>query len=94
MEGNMIIEDIKIALRIKNIAYDLEIQGLIDACKIDLALAGIVTINDTDALIKRAIITYCKANFGWNNPEAERLQQSYTMLKMSMALAGDYNALV
>lgn len=90
----MIIDDVKITLRIKNVAYDGEIQGLIDACKLDLKLAGVNVIVDTDALTKRAIIIYCKANFGWNNPEAEKLQQSYNMLKMSMALAGDYHVMV
>jgi len=44
-----------------------------------------------DILIKRAIITYVKANFGWDNPDAERLQQSYVMLKQHLALSGDYN---
>jgi len=89
-----LFDEVKLALRIKNTAYNEEIQTLIDACKLDLALAGIINIDEeNDALIKRAIITYCKANFGWDNSEAERLQQAYNMLKMHLSLAGDYNAI-
>lgn len=44
-----------------------------------------------DSLIKRAITLYVKANFGWDNPDAERLQQSYLMLKQHLSLSGDYN---
>jgi hypothetical protein len=86
----MILDDVKTALRIKNTAYDSEITDLVAACKIDLGLAGIIKIDDTDAIIKRAIIIYCKANFG-SNPDSEKYQRSYDMLKCSLALAGDYN---
>ncbi|NLC03180.1 MAG: phage gp6-like head-tail connector protein [Tissierellia bacterium] len=44
-----------------------------------------------DSLIQRAITLYVKANFGWDNPDAERLQQSYVMLKQHLSLSGDYN---
>ncbi|HZJ99434.1 MAG TPA: hypothetical protein VFC79_05490, partial [Tissierellaceae bacterium] len=44
-----------------------------------------------DVLIQRAITLYVKANFGWDNPDAERLQQSYLMLKQHLSLSGDYN---
>ena len=43
-----------------------------------------------DPLIKRAITIYVKAHFGWNNPDAERLQQSYNMLKCHLALSQEY----
>lgn len=87
------IEDVKKALRVSNMAFDDEIQDLIDAAKMDLRLAGVFFLNENaDALIKRAIITYCKANFGYDNPEAERFQESYVMLKQHLSLAGDYHA--
>jgi len=87
------LESVKIALRIKNTAFDAEILDLIDAAKLDLGISGVININELDALIKRAITTYVKANFGWDNPEAERLQESYLMLKQHLALSGDYNVL-
>jgi hypothetical protein len=87
-----ILDTVKTALRISNTAYDDEIDDLIDAAKADLQLSGLLgeKILLTDALIKRAVVTYCKANFGWNNPDAERLQQSYDMLKNHMSLSQDY----
>lgn len=53
---------------------------------------GPVEIQVMDPLIKRAIIIYVKANFGWNNPDAERLQQSYNMLKIHLALSQEYTS--
>lgn len=49
-----------------------------------------VEIQVMDPLIKRAIVVYIKANFGWNNPDAEKLQQSYNMLKIHLALSQEY----
>ncbi len=88
-----LLDDVKIALRINNTAFDGEITDLIAAAKSDLILSGIIAAkanDDTDPLIKRALIVYCKANFGWNNPDAEKLQQSYDMLKMHLTLSIEY----
>ncbi len=89
------IESIKTALRISNTAYDSEINDLVAAARADLKLSGILESkvnDDTDPLIKRAITVYVKAHFGWNNPDAERLQQSYDMLKSHLALSQEYTA--
>lgn len=85
------LEKVKLALRIKNIKLDGEILDLIEACKIDLSIAGVRKLNDTDPLIQRAIIIYCKANFGLDNKESEKYQKSYDLLKQSLKLCGDYN---
>jgi len=89
-----ILNDVKVALRVAatTTAFDGEIQDLINAAIADLKLAGVVADKavDTDTLIKRAITTYCKANFGYDNPDAERFQQAYEMLKMHLVLAADY----
>lgn len=84
------LDDAKLALRISNTAYNTEIQGLIDACKIDLQQSGVLVVSETDALTKQAIVTYCKANFGLNNPDSEKLQQSYNMIKNHLSLSSDY----
>jgi len=91
----LILNDIKTALRISinNTAFDSEITDLIAAARGDLMLAGILPAkanDDNDPLIKRAIMVYVKANFGWNNPDAEKLQQSYDMLKMHLSLSQEY----
>lgn len=87
-----IIDDVKTSLRISNIAYNNEITDLINAAIADLKLSGITAESavDTDPLIKRAITTYVKANFGWNNPDADRLQKSYDMIKAHITLSADY----
>lgn len=86
------LEDVKTVLRISNNAYDAEIEDLIEAAKMDLILSGVheSKIVETDPLIKRAIMVYVKANFGWNNPDAEKLQHSYNMLKIHLALSQEY----
>ena len=50
----------------------------------------LVEMEVMDPLIKRAITVYCKAHFGWDNPEADRFAQSYTMLKQHLALSAEY----
>lgn len=86
------LDKVKSALRVSGAFFDLEIQDLIESAKLDLNISGVVKVNDTDPLIQRAIIVYCKANFGYDNNEAERFQKSYDMLKQHLSLAGDYNA--
>ena len=89
------IDDVKAALRVTttNAGIVAEVTDLIASAKADLALTGVIpakSILETDALIKRAIITYCKANFGYDNPDAERLQKSYEMLRDHLTLSMDY----
>ena len=89
-----LIDDVKVALRVKSTAFDsAEIQPIIDACKIDLKLSGLNVINESDPLIQRAAILYSKGMFGYD-ANSERFMQAYTMLKNSMALSGDYNTVV
>ena len=87
------IDDIKISLRITHTALDVEIVDLIAAARQDLILSGVLPIkanSDTDPLIKRAIASYVKAHFGYDNPDFERLERAYHQLKMHLTLAGDY----
>jgi uncharacterized phage protein (predicted DNA packaging) len=90
------LADVKLALRVTTNMFDGEIQDLIDAARLELVQSGISSekaedeTEGIDPLIKRAITIYCKANFGFDNPDAERLQQSYEMIKQHLSLAGDY----
>lgn len=85
------LEKVKLALRIKNNKLDLEINDLIEACKVDLSIGGVRKIEEIDPIINRAIILYCKANFGLDNKDSEKYQKSYDLLKQSLSLCGDYN---
>jgi hypothetical protein len=104
----LLIEEIKIQIRVNrtNAAFDEgELGPLMEAARHELMLAGISSAKvqsekkateldaDLDPLIKRAITIYVKANFGWDNPDSEKLQNSFEMLKSHLSMSGDYNAI-
>lgn len=84
-----LIDDVKLALRVSGTASNTEITDLIAAADADLTLSGII-VDQTDTLIKRAITLYCKAQYGYDNPEADRFMQSYDMLKAHLATSEEY----
>jgi uncharacterized phage protein (predicted DNA packaging) len=87
------LTDVKLALRISGTTFDDEINDLIETARQDLILSGVLSSkanDDTDALIKRAILFYCKANFGWDNTEADRLQAAYESIKHHLTLTSEY----
>ncbi|MDR2898695.1 MAG: DNA-packaging protein [Clostridiales bacterium] len=86
-----LIKSVKLSLRITNDAFNQEIEELIASCKMELSLAGITKLDEADPLINRAIIIYCKANFGYSE-DSEKFHRSYNCLKASLSLAGDYSA--
>lgn len=88
------LENIKRVLRITNDAFDMEISDLILSAKDDLMLIGIlqskIDMAEPDNLIKRAVIFYCKANFGLDNVDSDKYQKAYVALKMHLALSQEY----
>lgn len=86
------LNKVKQALRITHDVLDDEIVDLIEACKKDLSISGVSNISDTDPLVIRAIVVYCKANFGYDNPDSDKFKSSYEALKCHLSLCGDYNA--
>lgn len=99
----MLLDKVKKALRVKMAVFDDEIQGLIDACEVDLRLGGVHIPKEVapadgeeppvgDPLITRAIILYAKANFGYSE-DSEKYAKAYDHLKCSLSLAGDYNGM-
>lgn len=89
-----LLDFIKMHLRISSTDFDEEVDGLINAAISDLSLSGVGNLDEDDPLIKRAIATYCKAHFGYDNPDAERFQQAYDMLKTHLSLSSDYQEVV
>lgn len=84
---------VKTALRISHAALDEEIQDLINAAKSDLILSGVTSTKanvETDALIIRAVTTYVKAHFGYDNPDADKLLNAYEMIKGHLSSSIDY----
>lgn len=88
-----LLEKIKKSLRITSSAFDEEVEDLITACQHDLMLSGVSkekADDESDPLILRAITVYAKANFGFDNPDADRLQLSYNMIKTHLTLSQEY----
>ena len=83
------LEKVKLALRITTNAFDQELLDLISAAVIDLDIAGIDSTTGVDAIITRAIITYCKLNFG-EPDEYDRLKASYDEQKAQLSMATGY----
>lgn len=86
----------KLALRITTSAFDNEIADLVDAALLDLGIAGVVitesgTASPADKLISRAVITYCKMNFGESDNYAV-YKATYDEQKAQLSMATGYTA--
>lgn len=84
-----ITEAVKMALRITTDAFDDELEDLIDAAVLDMRLAGITNDDTDDKLVRRAVITYCRLNFGQPD-DYDRLKASYDEQKRQMGMATGY----
>ena len=83
------LEKVKMALRIKNDAYNDELNDLIASAQLDLGVAGVIIPEELDALVTRAIITYCKVHFGLPD-DADRLKRSYDEQKAQLVTCTGY----
>lgn len=85
------LNKVKLALGVATTEYDSELTSLIEAAKLDLGIAGILLQNTLDAIVERAIITYCKLNFlGISDGEYDRLKRSYDEQKMQLRTNSAY----
>lgn len=90
------LEDIKLELGIDDDDdSNAMVLDLIDSAKADLILSGVHKDKaiETDPLIKRAIILYCKANYRYD-PFTERYQELYVSLKHHLTLSQEYTEVV
>lgn len=83
------IDDVKIALRITTNAYDSELNTLIDSAKLDMGVAGVVIPSVIDALVTRAVVTYCKMSFGIPE-DYDRLKRAYDEQKAQLVTCTGY----
>lgn len=89
MADSTILLAVKLSLRISTTAFDSEINDLIDAALLDLGIAGITNNNVQNALVKRAVTTYVRMNFGQPD-EYDRLKASYDEQKAQLQMATGY----
>lgn len=83
---------VKKALRITTDAFNDELQNLIDSALVDLGFGGAipeVLTEDGDPIVKQAVITYCKMNFGLPE-DYDRLKRSYDEQKAQLGTSSDY----
>lgn len=85
----VLLDNVKMALRITTEAFDEELLDLIDAAKLDMGIAGVTLPAGLDSICNRAVITYCKVHFG-EPDEYERLKASYDEQKAQLSMATGY----
>lgn len=92
-----LLAEVKKAMRLSTSAYDETITQLINACIADIGIIGVeFEATTTDALLKQAVITYCRLNFGTPS-DYDRLKKSYDEQKAQLqsctgyGLPGDLN---
>lgn len=85
------LEKVKLALRLTVSDYDSELSGLISAAMLDLGVAGVEIPEEIDALVERAIITYCKIHFlTLTDGEFSRFKASYDEQKAQLVTCTSY----
>ncbi len=84
------LEKVKLSMGITSDAFDSDITDMINACKADLKLSGVMKTWNNDPLVLQAVKFYCKAHFR-SDDKSERYQKAYYNLKCAMSLAGEYN---
>ena len=85
------LDKIKLSMRIITDLFDQELTDLMNAGIKDLGLAGVkgTGIVLTDALVLRAVTTYCRMNFGQPD-DYDRLKASYDEQKAQLRTATGY----
>ena len=85
-----LLNKVKMALRVKTDAFDLELNELIMAAATDLGIAGVIVKSENpEPILSRAIITYCKMSFGLPE-DYDRLKASYDEQKAQLSNATGY----
>lgn len=90
-----LLKEAKLVLRISDecIDFDEEISSLINACLLDLGIAGVENRELDDPLIERAVMTFVKMNFGEIKTDVyNRLKTSYDEQKAQLSMSLDHRS--
>ena len=89
-----LLDDVKIACRVTSTAYNTELSDLIQAALADLGITDInpeLLVETPGPLIKQAILTYCRMNFGEvEDGKYDRLKASYDEQKSQLLISREY----
>lgn len=90
-----LLDDAKQVCRVTSDAYDTELTDLISAALADIGITDVNTAllidESPEPLIKRAVLTYCKMNFGEvADAYYDRLKASYDEQKAQLLMSGSY----
>lgn len=91
MADNDLLSKVTVALRRSYMPEELtqEVSDLVDAALADLKQAGVSNLDTQDPLIRRAVITYCRANF-WPTGDYDKLKASYDEQKAQLRMTTNY----
>lgn len=91
------LDRVKLALLITSDDFDSELAEMIQSAATDLGIAGVegltVTTDSNDAIIIRAIITYCGYQFELMHGSLDRssaFKKSYDEQKAQLSMASNY----
>ena len=90
-----LLDDVKMACRVTTDAYNDELTELIESAFADMGITDIceslLTAESCPPLVKMAVKTYCKMNFGTvEDGEYDRLKASYDEQKAQMLMSSLY----
>ena len=90
-----LLNDVKVACRVASSAFDDELKDLISSALADLGITDIkatmLVETNLEPLIKQAVITYCKMNFGFQaDGYYSRLKASYDEQKAQLLMSSPY----
>jgi hypothetical protein len=91
--SNEYLAKMRRALRRSGESADAEITDLIEECRRDLILLGVLkekADDETDSVILGAVRCFVRWKFGVNNPEAERMQEEYMILRDELRRRAEY----
>ena len=92
--GDSYLTSVRRYMRLTTTAHDSELSDLINAARADLVLGGVdrsKAEDEADPLILRAVATYVKAEFGLDNPDAEKYRASYKEQRNALTLSDAYH---
>ena len=91
-----LLDKVKVACRVTTTAYDEELNDLICAGLRDIGITDVradvlQNVNQLAPLVQRAVITYCKMNFGYLDVEQyQKFKASYDEQKAQLFMSSAY----